>query len=580
MRKNYLFLVTAAIVMASCANDDFLGEGATTQDGKQAIEFNMSTPAMTRANTEGEDAAKKLSYQFIVWGEKNETGATSDTGNDLVFKNYRVQYKPSTAFTTTSNTKDWEYVGLPAFTANVSPVITGTQTIKYWDFGKTYTFTAVAAKVGDITAGLVKITKNSNVAEVLKKGYTIELAAGATADSIFVSDRITKKLDQRSANAADDAVQLQFRNFQSKIRFGIYETVPGYKAVITGIKSTEGEHSGTGSEKTFTVDGNFLSASDGITYTVTYASDGKAQVAASGTGTTANYLNTTGTNWLSTEWVSTTSTDKCVGEKATKATYDKTVDTDTKAYTSIMPNPNNTTDLTLQVKFDLYSEDTGEKIVGDYKTVKVPAEYCQWKSNYAYTYLFKITDKSADLYPITFDAVVVEDEYTGTQETITSVSEPSITTFGVKSNKYVSNENEYAEGDVIYATVLDGSTIAPLTTTGSTNVVNLYIITTDYTDKTVITEGAVENLMAHGTTSNTETTLTDVNKKEWKATKQTINTDDLVNEVPTEDGGTVKLDTAGTAKALKWTAGTSGTYYAVEYIKNSTEKYYKIVKIQ
>jgi hypothetical protein len=580
MRKNYLFLVTAAIVMASCANDDFLGEDATAQDGKQAIAFNMSTPAMTRGDYDHTTSAAKLNNEFIVWGEKSESGATDEANGKLVFKNYRVQYVASSANSTTSNTKDWEYVGLPAFTANVSPVITGTQTIKYWDFGKTYTFTAVAAKVSDITDGKVKITKNSNVAEVLKKGYTIELTSGATADSIFVSDRITKKLDTKSANAADDAVQLQFRNFQSKIRFGIYETVPGYKAVITGIKSTEGEHPVTGNDKTFTVDGNFLSAADGITYTVTYASDGKAQVAASGTGTTANYLNTTGTNWLSTEWVSTTSTDKCVGEKATEATYDKTVDSDTKAYTSIMPNPNNTTDLTLQVKFDLYSEDTGEKIVGEYKTVKVPAEYCQWKSNYAYTYLFKITDKSADLYPITFDAVVVEDEYTGTQETITSVSEPSITTFGVSGGKYVSGKDEYAANDVIYATVLDNGSIPALTAGGATNGVNLYIITTDYTDKTVITEGAVENLMAHGTTSNTETTLTDANKKKWKATKQTIDTGDLVNEVPTEDGGKVKLDTAGNAKALKWTAGTSGTYYAVEYIKDSTEKYYKIVKIQ
>ena len=580
MRKNYLFLVTAAMVMASCANDDFLGEDATAQDGKQAIEFNMSTPAMTRGDYDHETSAGKLNNEFIVWGEKNESGATDEANGNLVFKNYRVQYVASSANSTTSNTKDWEYVGITPYAANVTPSVTTTQTIKYWDFKTPYTFTAVSAKSTDITSGLVKITKNSEKTNELEKGYTIELGENASVGDIYVSDRKVVEKTGKGTTAADDAVQLKFRNFQSKIRFGIYETVPGYKAVITGIDYTGTETTGTNGK--FGIKGNFIKAGTNTKYTVTYSAatgtdDNKAKVEFSTTDTPAadTYLQTDGTTWLNT------TKDAPVGTAANAPTWDNYDTTNnTGVYKAILPNPSNTTNLTLKVRFDLYSEDTGEKIECEAKEVQVPAEYCQWKSNYAYTYLFKITDKSADLYPITFDAVVVQDEYTGTQETITSVSEPSITTFGVSGGKYVSGKDEYAANDVIYATVLDNGEVPVLTAGAAANGVNLYIITTDYTDKTVITEGAVENLIAHTTETSGVRTLTDANKKEWKATKQTIAAADLVTEVPTEDGNKVKLNTAGTATALKWTAGTTGTYYAVEYVKSSTEKYYKIVKIQ
>ena len=53
-----------------------------------------------------------------------------------------------------------------------------------------------------------------------------------------------------------------------------------------------------------------------------------------------------------------------------------------------------------------------------------------------------------------------------------------------------------------------------------------------------------------------------------------------MNEVPAEDGTTVKLAESD-KKALKWTAE-SGKTYAIEYIKGSgadQKKYYKIVKV-
>ena len=177
------------------------------------------------------------------------------------------------------------------------------------------------------------------------------------------------------------------------------------------------------------------------------------------------------------------------------------------AYTPILPNTSNETNMTLKIAYKLVSEDTGEEIKfmnGNeeiYRTVEVPAAYCQWKSNYAYTYIFKISDKTAELYPITFDACV-ETAQIGNQETITEVSEPSITTFAVTSstnNAVVTEQEEYKAGNVIYASVVDANATSTLggaaALTAGTNI-NLYTVTTTNDDKTTITEAAVANCLA------------------------------------------------------------------------------------
>ena len=604
MKKNYLFLATAAVLMASCANDDFSGDNTSSPTGTGAIAFNMNTPAMSRATDNGTytdgDAAGKLNNMFLVWGEKNETDGTSgNCGSDVVaantvFQNYRVDYKSNTANTTTSNTDDWEYVGATSFGANVSPTAPSSQTIKYWDEGaSSYTFTAVSAKADDINSkvGITKIIKSSSsTPSVYDKGYTIEVKEDASTGDIYFSDRVSVTKATDATAYTHQPVTMTFRNFQSKIRFGIYETVPGYKVVITGIKYNNGgtavthptaASEGQEADKTFGVDGNFVVAGASTKYTVTYVSTegndknrAKVEVA---TGYAKNdTLRTNGTNWLSTSWTSTT-TNSCIGESAPNATFDKTDGSDTKAYTSILPNPSNSKELKLTIKYDLYSEDTGEKISVDYKTVTVPREYCQWKSNYAYTYLFKISDKSAELYPITFDACVVTED-NGNWESITEVSEPSITTFGVKSGKVVTEKNEYEAGTDIYATVMElsGSDYQIATLTNAENSANIALYTVTSSENFPITEASVANAITHtgGKIACTKVEATTTNNG------STTTNWELVNEVPAEDGTTVKLAESD-KKALKWTAE-SGKTYAIEYIKGSgadQKKYYKIVKV-
>jgi len=110
----------------------------------------------------------------------------------------------------------------------------------------------------------------------------------------------------------------------------------------------------------------------------------------------------------------------------------------------------------------------------------VPAIYAQWKPNYAYTYIFKISDNTngwtsqvttdpKGLYPITFDAVVVDaDEYK--QSTITTVAYPSITTYQKGHNPADGNaiigldEYDKDNGDIYIQVMNDGTLATNLTT--------------------------------------------------------------------------------------------------------------------
>ena len=129
-KKFWILAAIASVALASCSNDEYFGDpGGIT--GERAISFDYQFQNATRGS---EADAQKLNNQFIVWGEKNESGGGAISDGNLVFKNYLVKYTASTANTTTSNTNDWEYVGISATSnenTNISPNSgTDTQTIK------------------------------------------------------------------------------------------------------------------------------------------------------------------------------------------------------------------------------------------------------------------------------------------------------------------------------------------------------------------------------------------------------------------------------------------------------------------
>ena len=552
--------LAAAMALASCANDDYVGGENLASNDTTPIAFNMNTPATTRADQDGATAANTLGQEFIVWGEKNEeTNKATDAAN-LVFENYRVQYADKTGSTknsTVSNTTGWDYVGIAPYAANVTPKINAaTQTVKYWDFKATnYVFTAVSALKTDIEAGNVKITKTEGAASVASsaKGYKIELTNGAKAENVFVADRNEVTTPKTSTDVKP--VTMRFRNFQTKIRFGFYETVPGYNVQITGVKYNSAT---TAVSDKFGVDGDFVKAptgSDKVTYTVTYDTNNVpvVTVATEGTSATAKYAEF-GTNVF----------NKDLGKESTACVYDQ----DGGTYTCILPNTSNSTAMTFKVSYKLISEDTQEVIEVNDKDVTVPAVYCQWKPNFAYTYLFKVSDKSAELYPITFDAVVAEDEV-NKQETITEVGEPSITTIAFNGDNVVTSQNEYEANNVIYATTNANGGMTSSNT-------KLYTVTASGTVAPVISEASVANCLANGTKDATSDiwTTTDVNGGTLTVTAVATDGYSFVTEVPSELVG----GTARSINALKWTGATNT--YAVEYTATDGTKYYKVVLVK
>ena len=567
MKTKYLFMAAlGTLTLASCVDDSFVGDKeALNGVDNGAISFDLNMPARTRAEVGGADAATALNNEFIIWGEKNETDGTAATTANQVFYNYKVNYTSNSAYTTTSNTKNWEYVGITPYTSDkVSPALTVTQTIKYWDYSAdSYTFTAVSAKPTDISDGKVKITKITSGSTVYDKGYEIAVNTGASLDDIFVADRNqpTKGTgtNRDATNAYGGNVTMKFRNFMSKIRFGIYEDIPGYKVNITNV-----EYNSTGSSTTnkFGVDGKFLAIGDGSAtntiFTVTYDANNKA-VATVKSGSTpglANYLETAqsvaGSPILSSTAASPISTT------AATPTWDKT----DGAYTTILPYTTNATNMKVKLDFTLTSLDTGETILVADATAEIPAAYCQWKSNYAYTYILKLNDNTngqiggvTGLYPITFDAVQVTDD-NGAAEYITTLSAPSITTFGVNSStgKYVTGGNEYAAGSDIYASFVEGSTVkTPVLGTSGEQHVNIYHVTTTNATNFPITEASVAEAIAHPASKSVavytwdgSTTYTEVTDVTTLTSGTTYYKADGESKAPGTDGYTQTVAVAGT----------------------------------
>lgn len=575
--KKYYLLATALAAMVSCTSDDYVGDNNLQEaNGQAAISFNMNKLAVTRADKTGSAAATDLSNQFIVYGEKNETGenvgtvagATGRVG-DLVFKNYVVDWIDNSAYTTTSNTKGWEYVGLklndntaiPAtttYSGNISPNSgTDAQTIKYWDFGATsYTFTAVSALPADITAGNVKITKTETGSTVYDKGYSVVLTAAAHLDNLFFSERqpitTSANTDRTQPNTYGGNVTFRFHNMASKVRVAMYETIPGYTVTINNFTVANDQEDPTFAQMDDDIATNFAAnlqncaSGTAGTLTVEYVSSGSTENHPTVTfgGTKAKVL-TLGDGLKA---------DVIIGETTTGATYDKS----TKEYTSVFPNEANTQNLKLKLTYTLTAPVTGEKITISNKTAEIPAKYLQWKPGFAYTYLFKITDD--DLYPITFDAVEVVAE-DGTAEYITTVTEPSITTFGTVTSAgkttYVSGGSDYAAGTAVYATVMDGSSLATL----SSDNMQLYTVTTSDATNFKITEASVAEALIEGPT---------LNAAQATAAKIKLPTNPTLtyqNTVPAEDGTTITLD-ASDNKAATFTT-TATTTYALVYQKTA-----------
>ncbi|MBQ7716961.1 MAG: hypothetical protein IJT55_05590 [Prevotella sp.] len=564
MKKNNLLAVALALTaMVSCTDESFVGDQGLKEanEGVGAISFNMSSQAVTRADKTGSAAAADLSNKFIVYGEKGETAKTKYSAGNLVFPNYTVEYTNNTAYSTTSNTKNWEYVGVTPISqdyvkmydgSSTTTVTSDAQTIKYWDYSATsYTFTAISALPSDISGNKVVVQKNTTGADnVYQKGYTLTINSGASLDDLYLADRVnisqSADADRTATNKYGGNVTFNFRNILSHVRVGIYETIPGYDISDISFKVTGNADAKVSSDDAFgAICDNIKATGYTGTLTVTYG-DGATDIEnrpiilagtpASPTAASPNLILGTKINGISTS--------SLLGKSATTPTWDTDADNDGVGdFTSVIPLTHST-NLKLKCCYTLYNSVTGETINITDATAEIPFKYLQWKPNYKYTYIFKISDNTngktnpslgpAGLYPITFDATetIAED---GQAEYITTISEPSITTFGVKGGKYTHDKEQYESGSDIYVTFMDGSSVVGDFTLNSDAAkgVNVYLATTTNATTYPITEASVAESLA------------EVSAKTKPVTVESKNSDDSgcftavpaqATEVPGEDG--------------------------------------------
>lgn len=113
-------------LLCGCKGEMTLQPDVPVPNDLVAISFSgveSETEETTRA-TRAAAALEESATTFQVWAYKNmEYSAGSYTSLQTVMPGYTVNWGANTAATTTSNTNDWEYMGI------------SDQTIKYWDFG-------------------------------------------------------------------------------------------------------------------------------------------------------------------------------------------------------------------------------------------------------------------------------------------------------------------------------------------------------------------------------------------------------------------------------------------------------------
>ena len=499
-------------MFTACADDGFIGDKTALEgaEGEKPISFGSATPATTRADKVDGAAATDLNNNFVVFGYKTMTGPTTQT----VFQNYQANYVTNTAHTTTSNSANWEYVGYKNLPVGVSTdvgvtafsALTGSgqanetaidQTIKYWDYSATnYKFFAYSLGTGKSGPTYAKASALTNSPS---DSYTLEGDQDQLA-SCYISELLT--IDDPDGSTPTE-VDLRFLSIKSKLQLGFYETIPGYSVKNLKFYATSAAGSSTTTPALYAGSSTLPKAG---TYTVTFDSNGKpllAWEAAASDGSQENVtFETTLTDYETPEYKEASA--DYLGRASNEAT--KT------AVKDVLPYADGA-DLTLKVDYTLVSRDgTGETIEAVGATAVVPAAFTKWKPNYKYTYLFKISDKSnpliggvAGLYPITLDAVVAS-EQDGSQETITTVSEPSITTYA-KASAVLTND-EYVTGNNIYAVVEDAA-LDPSnpTLTVGTNA-KLYFVTLESDAAQTITEASVANALVNGTNNTTDKTRT------------------------------------------------------------------------
>lgn len=519
--KKYLIFAASALVLASCSSDDFLGENpGNVQNATTAINFGGDAGKITRTTSNTGSAADMLGNEFKIYGVKS--GAETGSGYTPVFQNYLLWYDDANQNTTT-NKSGWEYVGTAG--THGSATLNSNQTIKFWDYASAdYRFVAGAPSTAFTFTPGTNNTLESATITGLSGHITANTESGTDPKTepnpVYVAKPVVVSSDNYK-----QPVTFTFVRHQTKVRVGIYETIPGYK--ISSISFYPYEENSDAFSST---------SSQNIILTTTTAGyfkggssvSGKINYEWSEPKYTFEYETTDlnlkqSKNWYGGKFANgvpaTVSTEAVI-----KNLYGTDADMESNGYFTVLPTPSTTEAKPILIKCDYTltsDDDSGETIHVKGATAAIPAAFSKWDVNTRYTYIFKISQNTngttgdpsdpnpeVGLYPITFDAVVT-DMTDKTHGTITTVTTPSITTY--QAGSVTDNGIEYNSGTAIDVTVTNANgNVQPLTAGGTAvGSVKVYKFTDAITEAEIQvkgTNGAIE--VSGGSVTNNVFTFT------------------------------------------------------------------------
>jgi len=385
MNIRFLTIPLTALCLVACSgsgqDDPSIPDPPTPNPNLTSIGFGGNSGAWQDApasRTTDSKGLETLFNSFKVWGYK-----TTNNAPQIVMGGYNVEYKDNTAGSTTSNTADWEYVGIT--NANT------TQTIKYWDYSATdYRFFAYAPAYANITSSETTSTEGNQQLSI-SIPYTYSENATATntpyVSNLWYSDNTS------TTDKYGNTVKLNFAPVIAKVRFKFSYPDNIKKITIHDIQFRDSRLVDNSETKTNPETKIFPKKG---TITATYSLTGTPQA----NETTQSYPPTLA-------WTTSSDAD-AKGSLVLDTPYEEENDkihiiNDINKYHKwyyLPPLGLSTND---DDKPSTYT--INATINGKHSSATIPADYMQWKAGYQYTYIFKITEAGDD---ITFDDLEVE----------------------------------------------------------------------------------------------------------------------------------------------------------------------------
>ena len=522
-------LILACAALTACTNDIDLGPNKEQVETlSNAIGFQMAKKNMTTTKATETALNKAGHYNFGVWGYKDTDTDHEIMGNYLVgfgdgSKGYKMDATTQTTWgnataSVEDGTSQWAYENLGSsdytydgsdgyYKKSQTPYMSNipNQYLRFWDHSSASTnFYAYAPYVnGANTVTFDNGTKFMTFPNgSMKAGYDdaskfeFMYAGASVAETNYRKD-----------------VKLNFKRMSSRIRVKFWEDIPGYQIRIISLYDATanptltwkgdvyatpvtGDATVSGNETTYTPGKYAVQASALVNFTnITAPSLSITPDDASKNGTSLLFKAPAGAAFTYPAGAATTGK---IGEKRSEASQSATVYYGIPAVTGSYDVPG----FIFHVSYELTSS-TGEKITVRNAKVYVPKENCQWKPNYSYTYIFKITknsngstgtviptdpdtDTTIDkeqiaLFPIVFDGCTVEDYETEIENDYT-ISDPKAPVYTLSLNA-----SSVAKGGTITGTANAASststtapassaiTVEKVTATGDPNKINVTV---------------------------------------------------------------------------------------------------------